>query len=108
MEIPLVLTAYRDGDAVVVLYGDNLQELPAGIGPTLSAALRDLAEQLEKYGCNASAKDFEDSAHLKTKCHAAQERALGREPQAGMVWFGNKRVKSLKGHDNLDKKEDAF
>jgi len=105
MQIPLLLTAYRDGDAVGVLYGDDPMELPAGFGPTLSAALRDLADQIEKYGCNASAEDFEDSAHLKTKCHAAQERTLGREPQAGMVWFGNKRVGSLKGLEQPDEKE---
>jgi hypothetical protein len=82
-------------------------ELPAGFGPTLSAALRDLADQIEKYGCDASAKDFEDSAHLKTKCHAAQERTLGREPQPRMVWFGNKRVESLKGHERPEQKEDT-
>ena len=105
MQIPLLLTAYRDGDAVGVLYGDDPMELPAGFGPTLSAALRDLADQIEKYGCNASAKDFEDSTNLKTKCHAAQERLLGREPQAGMVWFGNKRVGSLKGLEQPDEKE---
>jgi hypothetical protein len=106
MRIPLLLTAYADGDAVGVLYGENPTELPAGYGPNLSAALRDLADQIEKYRCDATAKDFEDAAYLKTKCHDAQERALGREPQPKMVWFGNHRVESLKGHDK-PKKGDA-
>src|SRR5438270_13443500 len=106
MRIPSLLTAYADGDAVGVLYGENPTGLPAGYGPKLSAALRDLADQIEKYGCDATAKEFEDAAHLKTKCHAAQERALGREPQPNMVWFGNHRMESLKGHDK-PQKDDA-
>lgn len=106
MRIPLLLTAYADGDAVGVMYGDNPLELPAGYGPNLSAALRNLADEIEKYGCDITAKDFESAEHLKTKCHASQERAMGREPQPNMVWFGNHRVESLKGHDK-PKKDDA-
>jgi hypothetical protein len=106
MRIDLLLTAYADGDNVGVMYGDNPVELPAGYGPTLSAALRNLADEIEKYGCDITAKDFESAEHLKTKCHASQERTLGREPQPKLVWFGNKPVQSLEGHEK-PKKDDA-
>jgi hypothetical protein len=50
-------------------------------GPTLSAALSDLADEIEEIRLRCIGKGFGDFAHLKTKCHAGRGKGTrGREP----------------------------
>ena len=47
--------AFAENETTVgVMYGDNPIHAPAGFGPTLAAALRDLADELEKFHCDGS------------------------------------------------------
>lgn len=44
----LQVLIYKDGNQIVALYGDNLQDGVAGFGGTVTNALRDLARQLDE------------------------------------------------------------
>ena len=46
------LNVLRDGNAVGVIIHPDLQAYPSGFGKTLADALRELANELERYNCD--------------------------------------------------------
>ncbi len=45
---PLTVEVVRDGNAIIALIGENLQDGVSGIGNTIPEALRDLAAAIER------------------------------------------------------------
>ncbi|HEY1939959.1 MAG TPA: hypothetical protein VGJ33_18675 [Candidatus Angelobacter sp.] len=73
------MKAFAENENTVgVMYGDNPMQAPAGFGPTLAAALRDLAEELEKYRCNGSPQDLMNPEKFKQDCFRAHDKVLHR------------------------------
>jgi ribosomal protein L37AE/L43A len=55
----------KDGNEICALIGDNLVEGAAGFGSTVPEALRDLADQLVRFGVWISVTDPKNSAEPK-------------------------------------------
>jgi hypothetical protein len=72
------LRVYADGNAIGIEIGENIQESPAGFGPTLAAALRNLAEEVEKYGCDLRPAEMADPAKALELIRQRQKEALDR------------------------------
>jgi hypothetical protein len=71
------LTIRATDKEVGVFYGDtNPQEAPAGFGKTLVEALRDFADELVKYNCDASGEELLDPAKTLMKCQREQDRII--------------------------------
>jgi hypothetical protein len=76
----LILKAFAENDKTVGVTYDsaNIVEAPAGFGATLAAALRDLADQLEHYHCDATAQDMRDPEKVKQTCFREHDKTLHR------------------------------
>jgi hypothetical protein len=57
-----VVRLIRDGNQICALIGDNLVEGAAGFGSTVPGALRDLPDQLVRFGVWISVTDPKNSA----------------------------------------------
>jgi hypothetical protein len=51
-------------------------EAPWGFGTTLAAALRNVADELERYGCDATPQDLQDPEKVKQTCFREHRKRL--------------------------------
>lgn len=71
----------RDGNAVEVRFKTDIWAYPAGHGPTLAAALRQLADELEEFHCNVTPGQLRQSDeqildYMKKNAAAEYERRI--------------------------------
>ena len=76
----LILKAFRESDeSVGIMYDNaNMMEVPWGFGKTLAAALRNVADELERYGCDATPEAMRDPEKVKQTCLLEHSKRLPR------------------------------
>ncbi|HEV7673000.1 MAG TPA: hypothetical protein VGQ12_00575 [Candidatus Angelobacter sp.] len=74
----LILKAFAENDKSVGIMYDNANpmEAPWGFGNTLAAALRNLADELERYGCDATPEDMQGPKKAMQKCLREHRKRL--------------------------------